>query len=344
MRTVGYAYSPEFLRHDYWDHPECKGRLESVMSLLEKSGMLSALSPIAFTPASKDTLAQIHDRDYIDELDRFCIHGGGMVGADTYAVEESFDVAALAVGATIASARAVLRGDVQRAYALVRPPGHHAFANHGEGFCLFNNAAFAARVALDEFGLERVMIIDWDVHHGNGTQRIFYSDPRVLYVSTHQSPLYPGSGEAEEIGWGAGKGTTINVPLPPGVSDMGFSMVWDGIVVPAVRRYRPQFIIISAGYDAHWKEQLYQVRMRASLSGFADMGRRLSRLADEYCEGRMMAVLEGGYDFDVLANGVLNTMHVLRDDGEVTDPYGPYMGRETQIGKHVELIQKIHGL
>ena len=173
MRTVGYAYSPEFLRHDYWDHPECKGRLESVMSLLEKSGMLSALSPIAFTPASKDTLAQIHDRDYIDELDRFCIHGGGMVGADTYAVEESFDVAALAVGATIASARAVLRGDVQRAYALVRPPGHHAFADHGEGFCLFNNAAFAARVALDEFGLERVMIIDWDVHHGNGTQRLF---------------------------------------------------------------------------------------------------------------------------------------------------------------------------
>ncbi len=344
MRTVGFAYSPQFLQHDYWDHPECKGRLERVMALLTSTGMLAKLSELDFQAAGKDALAVIHDRDYIDELERFCLHGGGMVGADTYAVEESFDVAALAVGATLESARAVLRGDVARSFALTRPPGHHAFADHGEGFCLFNNAAFAARVALDEFGLERVMIVDWDVHHGNGTQRIFYSDPRVLYLSTHQSPLYPGTGEAEEIGWGAGKGTTINVPLPPGVSDIGFAHVWDDIVVPATRRYKPQFIIISAGYDAHWQEQLYQVRMRSSLLGFASMGRKLSMLADEFCGGKLMAVLEGGYDFDILASGVLNTFHTLGGDDNVIDPYGPYMGRETQIERHVELIRKIHGL
>lgn len=344
MRTVGYTYSPTFLLHDYWDHPECRTRLERTMALLTSSGMLARLSELPFATASREELAWVHDRDYIDELERFCLHGGGMVGADTYAVEESFDVAALAVGATMAAARAVLRRDTERAFALVRPPGHHAFADHGEGFCLFNNAAFAARVAIDEFGLQRVMIVDWDVHHGNGTQRLFYSDPRVLYVSTHQSPLYPGSGEAEETGWGAGKGTTINVPLPPGVSDMGFSRVWDEIVIPAGRRFRPQFIIISAGYDAHWMEQLYQVRTRASLSGFWEMGRRLSDLADEFSGGQIMAVLEGGYDFDILANGVLNTFHALMGSDAVVDPYGPYMGRETQIDRHIDLIRKIHGL
>ncbi|MBX7213952.1 MAG: histone deacetylase [Thermoflexales bacterium] len=344
MRNVGYAYSPEFLKHDYWDHPECKGRLQRVMQLLTDTQLTQSASAIPFEAASKAALATVHDADYIDELDRFCIHGGGMVGADTYAVEESFDVAALAVGATQAATRAVMRGDLERAFALVRPPGHHAFADHGEGFCLFNNTAFAARVAIDEFGLERVMILDWDVHHGNGTQAIFYQDPRVLYLSTHQSPLYPGSGEAEEIGHGAGVGTTINVPLPPGVGDAGFGYVWEKIVVPATRRYRPQLIIVSAGYDAHWREQLFQVRMRASLTGFSAMGRSLSDLADEFCGGKLLAVLEGGYDFDVLANGVRNTMHNLLGLASVVDPYGIYMGGETPIEKHVALIRRIHGL
>jgi acetoin utilization deacetylase AcuC-like enzyme len=323
------------------------------MNLLRKENALDSVTDLPFAPATEQELQQLHRHDYVSQVMTISGFGGGTLGPDTYLNDATFDAAALAAGAGIAATQAVLRGDVQRAFALVRPPGHHAFADHGEGFCLFNNMAFAARAALTpdafqagtgkalERALERVMIVDFDVHHGNGTQALFYDDPRALFISSHQMPLYPGSGYITEIGEGAGQGATINVPLFPGAGDMAFSRVLNEIVVPAARRYKPQLLLVSAGFDAHWRDPLAQLNV--SLDGFAKTMRGLCELSDEFCGGRMVVIMEGGYDLSALSHGVLNTLRQLQG-GAAQDVLGPPTSRETDISKILDAVKEVHQL
>jgi acetoin utilization deacetylase AcuC-like enzyme len=217
------------------------------------------------------------------------------------------------------------------------------------GFCLFNNVAVATRAALDEFGLDRVLIVDWDVHHGNGTQEIFYDSPRVLYFSTHQYPHYPGTGHWRENGAGDGRGYTINVPLPPGVGDQGFAQIFDQLLTPLAERFRPGLILLSAGYDAHWSDPLAGLRL--SLAGYRQMAQTIIRLAEELCQGRLVVVLEGGYHLEVLTCGVADLCRALLRDpepllaaGAGPDPAGPCPWPERPIDDLIHSLRELHGL
>ena len=353
MKTVGYLYDPLFLEHTYPGHPESDARLRAIVNLLRKENALDELTELSFKAATEAELAQVHRHDYIAEVLSIAGFGGGHMGADTYLNDASYDAAALAAGAGLRATQAVLQGEVERAFALVRPPGHHAFADHGEGFCIFNNIAFAAKAAFSPRrggggaggGLDRVMIVDFDVHHGNGTQAIFYDDPRVLFVSSHQMPLYPGTGHLNETGRGAGQGATVNIPLLPGAGDGAFSRIFSEVIAPLAQRFKPQLLLVSAGFDAHWHDP--QAQLGVSLTGFADMVRGLTQLSEEFCGGRMVAVLEGGYDLPALSYGVLNTLRLLRGDERVervVDPFGAAQSKETDMSKVIDAVKVLHKL
>jgi acetoin utilization deacetylase AcuC-like enzyme len=343
MKTVGYLYDPLFLEHTYPGHPESDARLRAVINLLRQENAFDELTALSCIPATEAELAQVHRPDYIAEVMSIAGYGGGHLGADTYLTDASYDAAALAAGAAMRAAQAVLQGEVDRAFALVRPPGHHAFADHGEGFCIFNNIAFATKEALKT--CERVMIVDFDVHHGNGTQAIFYEDPRALFVSSHQMPLYPGSGHLDEVGRGAGRGATVNVPLLPGAGDGAFSRVLVEVITPLAQRFKPQLLLVSAGFDAHWHDPLAQLGV--SLTGFAEMVSGLCQLSEEFCNGRMVCILEGGYDLPALSYGVLNTFKLLRGHEQhevIKDPFGREGGKETDMSRVMDAVKALHQL
>ena len=298
-----------FLEHETGDHPERPARLEAILRYLERTGRLDDRRLVEPDPADEETIALVHDRAYIEELRAFAARGGGWLDADTVVSPRSFDVARLAVGAAVTAVELVLRGEAPRAFALVRPPGHHAEPDRGMGFCLFNNIAVAAAWALQRHGLERVAIIDWDVHHGNGTQAAFYRTDRVLFVSVHQWPLYPGTGRADEIGEGQGRGYTLNIPLPPRSDDAAYLRAFDEQIEPRVRAYRPQLLLVSAGYDAHYADPL--AAMAVTEQGFGAMAGRVLAWAREWCDGRLVLVLEGGYNLSALASSVAATLDAL---------------------------------
>ena len=237
-----------------------------------------------------------------------------------------------------------MNGEVGSAFALVRPPGHHATSQAAMGFCLFNNIAIATKYALNEYKLECILIIDFDVHHGNGTQEAFYDNPQVLYISTHEYPFYPGTGGREETGSGAAKGTTINIPLPAGCGDAEYLNVFEHIVAPAARRFNPQLIMVSAGYDTHWADHL--ALMQVSTTGFAEMVRIIKGLADELCNGRLVFCLEGGYQPKALPYSVQATFDVLLGKSKVEDPLGqpPHGYRAPDIASLIKAIKEIHSL
>ena len=237
----------------------------------------------------------------------------------------------------------VIRGDIPNGIALVRPPGHHAERARGMGFCLFNNIAVAAQAALDEFGLQRILIFDWDVHHGNGTQDIFYGSPNVLFMSTHQYPHYPGTGDWREAGAGAGAGYTVNMPLPAGVGDEGFARLLAEVVIPVVERFKPELILVSAGYDAHWRDPLAGLHL--SLAGFWRLVEGIKGLADRLCGGRIAVMLEGGYDLKVLSQGVADTCRaLLGDDAPGEDTIGPSKWPEPSLDRLMAGLRKLHNL
>jgi acetoin utilization deacetylase AcuC-like enzyme len=233
-----------------------------------------------------------------------------------------------------------MAGAAANGLAAIRPPGHHATPSMGMGFCL--RIMSPGGVMLNSTRIERVLIVDYDVHHGNGTQDIFYDDPSVLYISTHQSPLYPGTGAIQEIGQGPGKGFTINAALPPGVGDFGYARVFDEIVVPAARRFEPELILVSGGYDAHWADPL--ANMTLSLAGYTHMDRVLLALAQELCDGRIVFVLEGGYNLQVLGNAWANVVRVLLGDSEIDDVLGPAARGEPSIDMTLNKLKQIHNL
>jgi len=338
---VGIVYDAIYLEHDTGDHPENAQRLEAVASYLRTSGVWDRLLQVQAKPASVDDLRRVHTTHLIDTVQRIAKAGGGAVDYDTVIGPRSYEVARSAAGGVIAAVDATLAGRVSSAYALVRPPGHHATAARAMGFCLFNNVAVAARWALEVAGVERLAIVDIDVHHGNGTAEAFASDPSVLYVSLHQYPLFPGTGHWREIGSGAGEGTVLNVPLPPHTGDVGYRQAFERLVVPAVRRFAPELLLVSIGYDAHWADPLSW--MLLSLSGYRAMMDDLTALARALCRGRIVVALEGGYDTTVLAHGVRGTLASLMDeDGD--DPLGPAREPETDVNPLIDAIAKLHRL
>jgi acetoin utilization deacetylase AcuC-like enzyme len=337
------VYDPIYLEHDAPPgHPENKERLVRIMGLLESRGVLERLVAVKATPVSMERLARNHSQRYIDTVRQVAERGGDHLDLDTYTSPRSYEAALMAAGGLVNVVEAVLDGKVDNAFALVRPPGHHAVKSQGMGFCLFNNVAVAARYALEEKELERILIVDFDVHHGNGTQEAFYDESCVLYFSTHQYPYYPGTGHWREIGRGEGEGYTANVPLPGGVGDEGFARIFDEFLYPLAERYRPQLILVSAGYDAHWADPL--AAMQLSLTGYANLARTLKTMADEFCQGRLVFTLEGGYQLEVLAHAVLNTFHVLLGDEEIEDPLGPARRSERDVGDLVDQLKGLHGL
>ncbi len=342
--TTGYVYDPIYLEHDLRGHPENQQRLKAILRVLEEYGMLERLTAIPAVPITPERLERVHAPHYIQQVQRLARGGGGNLDMDTYVRPASYDAALMAAGGLVEATRAVLDGEVDNAFGLVRPPGHHALRGRGMGFCLFNNVAIAARYALAERGLERVLIVDFDVHHGNGTQDEFEADPAVMYISTHQYPYYPGTGHWRETGLGEGAGGIVNVPLAGDVGDEGFAQIFREVVGPAAWRFQPQLILGSAGYDAHWDDPL--AHMQLSIGGYAAVAQALKDLAEELCKGRLVLTLEGGYHLEALAYSILNTFAVLLgdDDWQLVDPLGPSPQGEQPVDDVIEQVRYVHGL
>jgi len=340
--ATGYVYEPLYLEHDWPGHPENRRRLEAILEWLETEGMLQRLVHIPARPATEEQLTRVHSPAYLASLRRIADRGGGHLDPDTYVVPASWEAARLAAGGLIELVRAVLDGQMENGFALVRPPGHHACPNRGMGFCLINNVAIGACAALEEKGVERVLIVDFDVHHGNGTQEVFEEEERVCYFSTHLYPFYPGTGHWRERGRGPGEGMVINVPLPARVGDRGYGRVFAEVLVPLARRYQPGLILASAGYDGHWRDPL--ALMGLSISGFALITRTLKELADELCRGRLVLTLEGGYDTEVLSRAVLTTFALLLGNDPPPDPIGPSPYSEPDISALLRRVKNIHRL
>ena len=276
-------------------HPECAARLEAVLAGIHSAGAGDAVVTVAPRPARRDELERAHDPAYLDAMERFCESGGGWVDMDTGVSAGSWRAAVLAAGAGPDAVERLDRGEADAAFIAVRPPGHHAVYERAMGFCLINNVVVTAAGLADRG--ERVLIVDWDAHHGNGTQDAFYQDPRVLYVSMHQFPLYPGTGRLDETGAGAGRGYTINFPLPGGATGDVYLAAVDEVVLPAAEAFQPTWVIISAGFDAHRADPLAGLGLTSG--DFADLTGRIAGLAPA---GHRLAVLEGGYDLDALAD------------------------------------------
>jgi acetoin utilization deacetylase AcuC-like enzyme len=300
MPRVGYVYDPLYLEHEYPGHPERPDRLRAILAHMETSGLLARMTKIAPRDATTVDLALVHDRALITHL--ASLEPGARaiwLDADTYVSARSYAAALRSAGGVLAAVDAVMEGTVDSAFCFVRPPGHHATPSQAMGFCLFNNVAVAAAHLLERTEVERVAIVDFDVHHGNGTQDIFYAAGRVLYFSTHQFPHYPGTGRVEEAGEGAGAGCIINVPLPAGCGDVEAERAYREVCAPAIRRFAPQIILVSAGFDAHFADPLAQLLFSAR--GYYEIGTLLKELADELCGGWIVYALEGGYDLDAIS-------------------------------------------
>jgi acetoin utilization deacetylase AcuC-like enzyme len=308
---------------------------------MEETDLLMRLQLLEPRPATVEELQSVHTSDHIEQVRRLAQMGGGHLDADTYVSARSFDAALMAAGGVVRAVEAVLAGEIDNAFALVRPPGHHATPMRAMGFCLFNNIAVAARAALAG-GAQRVFIVDFDVHHGNGTQDVFAADPAIFYCSTHQYPFYPGTGHWSEIGVGAGKGAVLDVPLPPGVGDGGYAQVLAELIWPLAERFRPDLILVSAGYDAHWNDPL--AHMNLSLDGYAWMGRELVLMAEQLCEGRLVLGLEGGYQLDVLACGVINAFYAMLEEDAIIDPFGSSPYPEQPVDALISQLKVLHGL
>lgn len=303
LRRLGFLYHPSFLAHDTGPgHPERPERLRAICDHLQRAGCWEQLSHREPAPASLDTLQLAHPLAYLEMIERACREGPTSLDPDTVASPGSWEAALRAVGAVTLAIDQVATGQLHAAFCAVRPPGHHALADRAMGFCLFNNVAVGARYAQRRHKLSRILIVDWDVHHGNGTQAIFEEDPAVLYFSTHQFPFYPGTGARRETGRGAGQGFTMNVPLPAGSGDAELIRAFHEELTPKAEAFAPDLVLISAGFDAHRDDPL--AGLAVTEAGYAEATRIVRGIADRWCKGRVVSALEGGYDLRALGTSV----------------------------------------
>jgi len=309
---VGFVWHDRCLLHDNGPgHPERPQRLTAIRDHLERRGVLARLLVLTPEPAPLEALARVHDEAYVEALRRVCARAPVRLDPDTGVSEGSWAAALLSAGGGIAAVDAVIAGRARSAFVCTRPPGHHAERDRAMGFCLFNNIAVAARHAQDRHGVERVAIVDWDVHHGNGTQHMFEDDDTILYISTHEWPFYPGTGARGERGHGRGIGTTINLPLPAGSGDDEYERLFETVVLPAIESFEPGLLLISAGFDAHEADPL--AGMALTTGGYATLTTLLRDAARRLCEGRIVSMLEGGYDLGALAASVEAHLRALMD-------------------------------
>ncbi len=303
-------------------HPE---RPERIAALIQMTEQLSRPRLKRFAPRAASTaeLRLCHGAEYIRSVERSATVERFDFDADTHSSPQTWETARLAAGGVLTATEAVADGEADNGFAIVRPPGHHARPDRAMGFCFFNNVAIAAEWLVENRGFNRVLVVDWDVHHVNGTQEMFYDSSKVLYMSSHQYPFYPGTGWFDEVGAGVGRGFTINAPLPATFGDNEYLHIFDELFIPVARQFKPEFVLISAGFDCHHRDPLGG--MRVTEDGFTAMARRMTALAAECCGGKIVAVLEGGYDLQALAEGARAVINEFGRDGEavVSPPNSP---------------------
>lgn len=317
-RRTGIVKDSRYLQHTAGSgHPESPERLAAVYEMLDNPDIDWKYTSIAPRPAGHEEIAYVHTASYIERIAATAGKNYVILDPDTITSPETYDIAKLAAGGLIEAIDAVLQKKVDNAFAFVRPPGHHAGAGNSAGFCVFNNVAIGAMHAMNKHGLKKILIVDWDLHHGNGTQKIFDADRRVLYFSTHQYPYYPGTGGLHEIGEGQGLGYTVNVPLRHGAVNGTYVAAFNKILKPIALSFEPELILISAGFDTYYQDPLGG--MRVTPEGFAAMARVLLNIAEECCEGRVVAVLEGGYHAAGLTRSVKAMLEEMFDDTHFSD-------------------------
>ena len=327
--------------HAQLGHPERPARLAAVRAALSADPALAALPRITGAPAGRDALQRVHAPAYLDRLDATCAAGGGTLDPDTYATAASFDVARQSAGNLLAVVDAVMAGEAGNGLALGRPPGHHARPMMAMGFCLLSNAAVAARHAQAGHGAERVMVVDLDVHHGNGTEEAFFDDPSVLFVSSHQAGIYPGTGALGDIGVGAGRGTTVNLPVPGRTGDE-LADLYRNVLPGLAERFRPDLVLLSLGTDAHRLDPLAGLAL--SVTGLADCATVVREIADAWAGGRIVATLEGGYHVEALAATVAAITHRFIDaSAQVVDPFGPTAFPAQDLSALAEAVRQRSG-
>lgn len=302
-------YDSIFLKHQTGSHPECPERLVNVAERLEQSGLFDQTTRPPWGPVDRTLLTAVHEGVYVDQARRFAASGGGYIESDTVVSPATYDVATLAAGATCDATRRVLLGEDRDALCLVRPPGHHALSTTAMGFCLFNNVAIAALMAVRHFDLDRVLVIDWDVHHGNGTQDTFWESEQVGFFSIHRWPFYPGSGEENETGHGKGLGTTVNIPLEFGVSRKDYLDCFARELDDFANKLRPQLVVLSAGFDAHVLDPVGSLGLETE--DFVTLTEMVSAVADQHANGRLVSVLEGGYNTKILPDCIAAHLECL---------------------------------
>jgi len=319
--TTGYVYDTGHRAHTHPQAPESAERLDRLMAYLEEQGELATLARVEASPIPWEWIGAAHTSYHVEMVRRLAKTGQSRISVDTYLTPEAPKAARLAASSAVAATQAVLEGTVSNAFSFGRPTGHHATATHAMGYCIFNNIAVAALYALREAGLRRVMIVDIDAHHGNGTEDIFYASREVLFVSLHQHPWFPGTGDMFRNGTEAGIGYNYNVALPPWSGDAGYRRVLERLVGPLAARYRPQLILVSAGFDAHWMDQSSVLGL--SVQGYYDLVAGLRALADHHCEGRIALLLEGGYNQESTGPCAAAALRALRGEPAPTDLLGP---------------------
>lgn len=325
MAKTGLVYHEDYLKHDPGPgHPENPERLRRTVQVLTETKLTAKPNIVILKPklASDDDLALVHTREYIDAVKSLSTSGGAIT-ADTPVPRGTYEIAKLSAGGAILAGEAVVKGDVENAFALIRPPGHHSGRDYGGGFCYFNNIAIMVEYLREKYHSKRFMILDWDVHHGNGTQDIFYEDPTVLYFSTHQMPLYPGTGYLNEIGDGEGKGYNVDVPLPPGTSGANYAYILDELFTPLAEAFKPEIIAVSAGQDAYFDDPI--ANLNFTVHTYADITRKVMEVAQNICNGRIAMVLEGGYHLEAVPRAIAGIIATLAEiqDYEIIEPRKP---------------------
>lgn len=338
--STGLFYHPIFLEHDTgWGHPERAQRLVAILDEIEKRKDLNNIETVSADKASTKDIQLNHSDSYIKLIQNTSeIKGIKHLDPDTAVCSKSYESALHACGAVLNAAKSVYEGIYRNAFALVRPPGHHALFSQAMGFCIFNNIAIAAKYLKNVMGLRKVVIIDWDAHHGNGTQDSFYNDPDVLYISLHQFPFYPGTGSANEIGTGIAKGFNVNIPMFAYSGENTYLLAIERIISPIVYQFSPEFILISAGYDGHYKDPLTQLLLTSNT--FFRLSKAAIEMANEVCSGRIIFSLEGGYHLNGLSQSVIETLRAMVGHNDPV-PYPSEELKERNSSREIEQIIEI---